>query len=130
MDDKSYVNGAHNKANVANDSDSSGCNVKVSVNTQRQKQQAFRSTTVTINGGQTTSLKHVNKPNNSSIIFLGDCEMPITKSATRKNSGSDSSANKFADGKAKDSNTQKIQITGRPNGELKQQFAASSQQAR
>jgi hypothetical protein len=134
--DKSRVNGgSRNKVNVPNDSDSSGNNVKVSVNTQKQKQQAFRSsTTVTINGGQATSssLKHVKKPNNSSIIFLGDCEMPITKSAaTRKNSGSDSSANKIAgDGKAKENNTQKIHITSRSNGDMKQQLAVSSQQIR
>lgn len=70
-------------------------------------------------------MKRVNKPNNNSIIFLGDCEMPITKSVTRKNSGSDLSANKI-----KENNTQKIQITARSNGEMKQQFAASSQQIR
>jgi hypothetical protein len=119
----------HNKNSVQNDSDSSGGNsVKVSVNTQKQKQQAFHgtTTTVTINGGQPpSSLKRVNKPNNNSIIFLGDCEMPITKSATRKNSGSDSSANKN-----KENNMQRIQITSRQNGEMKQQFAASNQQKR
>lgn len=93
---------------------------------QKQKQQAFHgaTTTVTINGGQ--ALKHVKKPNNNnSIIFLGDCEMPITKSVTRKNSGSDSSAQK-----AKENNAQKIQIGSRQNGEMKQQVAASSQQIR
>lgn len=112
---------------MQNDSDSSG-SVKVSVNTKKLKQQAFHgaTTTVTINGGQAPpSMKRVNKPNNSSIIFLGDCEMPITKSVTRKNSGSDLSANKM-----KENNTQKIQITARSNGEMKQQFAASSQQIR
>lgn len=130
QDDKSYVNGSHNKANVQNDSDSSGHNVRVSVNTQKQKQQAFRSTTVTVNGGLAPTLKHVSKPNNSSIIFLGNCEMPITKSATRKNSGSDSSAHKIDGVKVKESLAQKIQITSRSNGELKQQLAASSQQIR
>lgn len=126
LDEKSFASGSHNKANV-NDSDSSGHNVKVSVNSQKQKQQVFRSTTVTVNGGQVpAAIKHVNKPHNNSIIFLGDCEMPITKSAaTRKNSGSDTSANK-----AKEDNSQKIQITSRHNGEVKQLLAASGQQAR
>lgn len=92
---------------------------------QKQKQQAFHgsTTTVTVNGGQ--ALKHVKKPNNNSIIFLGDCEMPITKSVTRKNSGSDSSAQR-----AKENYAQKIQISNRQNGEIKQQVAASSQQIR
>lgn len=123
LDDKSYVNGSNNRIN---DSDSSGNNVKISVNTQRQ--QAYGGTTVTVNGGPL--LSRVNKPINSSIIFLGDCEMPITKHVTRKNSGSDSSAHKIANNKTKESLSRKIQITSRQNGEMKQQFAASSQQAR
>ncbi|CRK90307.1 CLUMA_CG004021, isoform A [Clunio marinus] len=132
VEDKIFINGTQCKVKVHNDSDSSGKNLmKINVNTQRQKQQAYRGTTVTVNGGSSPStFKHVRKPNNSSIIFLGDCEMPITKSATRKNSGSDSSANKICDTKSKDNNTQKIHITSRPNGELKQQFASSSQQIR
>lgn len=93
---------------------------------QKQRQHAFRSgsvgTTIKVNGNVLNGNGAlVTKPNNSSIIFLGDCEMPITKSGrvpeTTKNSGSDSSDKKF---------TQKIQI----GGELKQQFAASSQQPR
>lgn len=94
---------------------------------QKQRQQAFRSgtvgTTIKVNGNVlNVNGALINKPNNSSIIFLGDCEMPITKSGRvvpepNKNSGSDLSDKKF---------TQKIQI----GGELKQQFAASSQQAR
>lgn len=120
-DEKSLPYGSHNK----NDSDSSGNNVRISV-----KQQA--TTVVTVNGSGPTSshLKHVNKPMNSSIIFLGDCEMPITTSVTRKNSGSDSSANKMAESKGKEIHPKKIQATSRLNGEMKQQFAASSQQAR
>lgn len=116
-DEKSLVNGSHNK----NDSDSSGNNVRISV-----KQQA---TVVTVNG-PTSHLKRVNKPINSSIIFLGDCEMPITTSVTRKNSGSDSSANKIAESKAKEIHPRKVQTTSRQNGEMKQQFAVSSQQTR
>lgn len=120
--------------NVDSDDDSSGNNVKVSVNMQKQRQQAFRvgGTTIKVNGGIVHSGNGalINKPNNSSIIFLGDCEMPITKSSGRvehnKNSGSDSSANKAASIEGKKF-TQKIQIGG---GDLKQQFAASSQQAR
>jgi hypothetical protein len=117
---------------VNNDSDSSGNNVKVSVNMQRQRQQAFRSgacgTTIKVNGGVPSSTL-LNKPANSSIIFLGDCEMPITKSGYaehNKNGGGDSStAIKVApEGKKF---TQKIQIGG---GEMKQQLASSSQQAR
>jgi hypothetical protein len=106
---------------VQNDSDSSGNSVKISV-----KQQA---TIVTVNGVQaaTKPLRAVNKPINSSIIFLGDCEMPITKSVARKNSASDSNA-KTA--KAEENHTRKIQIPARASGELKQQLAASGQQAR
>lgn len=116
--------------NVESD-ESSGNNVKISVNMQKQRQQAFRvgGTTIKVNGGIVSNAL-VNKSINSSIIFLGDCEMPITKSSGRvepnKNSGSDSSANKAAALEGKKF-TQKIQIGG---GELKQQFAASSQQAR
>jgi hypothetical protein len=93
---------------------------------QKQRQQAFRSgsvgTTIKVNGSVLNGNGAlINKPNNSSIIFLGDCEMPITKSGRvpepTKNSVSDSSDKKF---------TQKIQI----GGELKQQFSASSQQPR
>lgn len=130
MDDKSYVNGSHNKVSVHNDSDSSGNNVKVSVKTQQQKQQAYPGTTVTINGGQSTVLKRVNKPISSSIIFLGDCEMPITKSVTRKNSGSDTSAHKISESKAKESHTKKIQITSRQNSDGKQQAPSLNHQAR
>lgn len=109
------------------ESDSSGGgNVKISVNTQKQ-QSSQGGTTVTVNGGSSASLKHVNKPINSSIIFLGDCEMPITKSVTRKNSGSDTSANKIIE---KEIHAKKIHIVGRVNGELKQQFATSNKQAR
>ena len=118
--------------NVDSD-DSSGNNVKISVNMQKQRQQAFRvgGTTIKVNGSVVSGNGAlINKPNNSSIIFLGDCEMPITKSSGRvehnKNSGSDSSANKAATLEGKKF-TQKIQIGG---GDLKQQFAASSQQAR
>lgn len=107
--------------------------MKISVNMQKQRQQAFRvgGTTIKVNGSVVSGNGAlINKPNNSSIIFLGDCEMPITKSSGRvehnKNSGSDSSANKAAALEGKKF-TQKIQIGG---GELKQQFAASSQQAR
>lgn len=121
----------------SNDSDSSGNNVKISVNTQKQRQQAFRSsstggTTIKVNGGNSaSSIMTAKKLSNSSIIFLGDCEMPITKSGSNVNSASDSIANK----NATESNkyTQKIQITGSDSGggsELKQQFAASSQQTR
>lgn len=94
---------------------------------QKQRQHAFRSgsvgTTIKVNGNVLNGNGAlINKPNNSSIIFLGDCEMPITKSGrapceSNKMSGSESSDKKF---------TQKIQI----GGELKQQFAASSQQPR
>lgn len=142
------VNGP-NKINVNNDSDSSGNNMKISVNTQKQRQQAFRSvnmsantfnsgcggtnggsTTIKVNDGNSASaILKANKLKNSSIIFLGDCEMPITKSGVveHKNSGSDSSAHKAAGDNSKF--TQKIQIT--TNGsEMKQQFAASSQQTR
>lgn len=93
---------------------------------QKQRQHAFRSgnvgTTIKVNGNVLSGNGAlINKPNNSSIIFLGDCEMPITKSGRvpehNKASASDSSDKKF---------TQKIQI----GGELKQQFAASSQQPR
>lgn len=94
---------------------------------QKQRQQAFRSgsvgTTIKVNGNVLNGNGAlINKPNNSSIIFLGDCEMPITKSGrappeSNKANGSDSSDKKF---------TQKIQI----GGELKQQCAASSQQPR
>lgn len=130
-----------------NDSDSSGNNVKISVNTQKQRQQAFRSgantfnsgcsvknggsTTIKVNDGNCASaILKANKLNNSSIIFLGDCEMPITKSGVveHKNSGSDSSANKAAGDNSK--YTQKIQITTNGGSELKQQFAVSSQQIR
>lgn len=123
LDDKNYGKGSRSKVSVQNDSDSSGNNVKVSVNAQRSQ--------VTVNGGgPTASLKRVTKPINSSIIFLGDCEMPITKSVTRKNSGSDSSAHKIADLKSKEIIKNKIPIAVRPNAELKQRFAASSQQSR
>lgn len=132
-----------NKSNN-HDSDSSGNNVKISVNTQKQKQQSFRSggTTIKVNGmsssSSPSSMLKTNKISNSSIIFLGDCEMPITKSGSlsapaavieNKNSGSDSSANKTAD---ISKFTQKIQITGSVGvgDELKQQFAASSEQTR
>jgi hypothetical protein len=96
--DKSYVNLM---------SDSSGNSVKIHVNMQEHKQQHVSnetSTTVTINGMQAG---RVNKLNNSSIIFLGDCEMPITKSVNSvKTSGSDSGV-----GSGKNF-TQKIQIKG------------------
>lgn len=109
-----------------NDSDSSGNSVKVSVNTQKERQQAFRSTTITVNNesAMMASRGGVNKtPNNNSIIFLGDCEMPITKSVTRKNSGSDTSANRFGiDGKKEYS----LKVAG----EIKHQLATSSQQVR
>lgn len=88
-------------------SDSSGNSVKIHVNMQEHKQQLVSnetSTTVTINGMQAG---RVNKLNNSSIIFLGDCEMPITKSVNSvKTSGSDSGV-----GSGKNF-TQKIQIKG------------------
>lgn len=130
-----------------NDSDSSGNNLKISVNnSQKLKQQAFRSgnkngpnggsTTIKVNDGNScaSTLLKANKLNNSSIIFLGDCEMPITKSGVveHKNSvGSDSSANKAAGGDSNNKYTQKIHISSNGGGgELKQQFAASSQQTR
>lgn len=90
-------------------SDSSGNSVKIHVNSmqeQHNKQLMSNetSTTVTINGIQAG---RVNKLNNSSIIFLGDCEMPITKSVNSvKTSGSDSGV-----GSGKNY-TQKIQIKG------------------
>lgn len=115
-----------NRANVLSDSDSSGNNVKISVNTQRQ--QPHGGTVVTVNGG--APLKRVNKPINNSIIFLGDCEMPITKSVTRKNSGSDSGVHKGVDNKGKENYPKKIANAARPNGELKQHLASSSQQTR
>lgn len=126
----------NNKSNI-NDSDSSGNNVKISVNMQKQRQQAFRSgacgTTIKVNGGTVSGNGAlINKPNNSSsIIFLGDCEMPITKSGRVEHNkniiGRDLSVNKNGEGKKF---TQKIQIGGSVGGELKQQFAASSQQTR
>jgi hypothetical protein len=115
-------------------SDSSGNNAMISVNTQKQRQQAFRSsstggTTIKVNGGSASSIMSAKKLSNSSIIFLGDCEMPITKSGSNVNSASENAGKN-----GNEKYTQKIQITGvdgaNGGGELKQQFAASSQQAR
>lgn len=96
-------------------SDSSGNSVKIQVNMHEQKQLMLNetSTTVTINGMQAG---RVNKLNNSSIIFLGDCEreMPITKSENLvKTSGSDSGVGGGMMKKTQKSHidyTQKIQI--------------------
>jgi hypothetical protein len=126
-----------NKINVNNDSDSSGNNVRISVNTQKQRQQAFRSGSTTIKVNGSAPILKTNKLNNSSIIFLGDCEMPITKSSgiehnNKSNSASDANANKNSNAENGGKFTQKIQINSSAsnNGELKQQFAASSQQIR
>jgi hypothetical protein len=119
---------------VNDESDSSDENIKVRVNNQKQRQQAFRvgsasnaSTRIRVNGNSASILKvNNNKMNNNSVIFLGDCEMPITKSGSeRKSVGSESSGIKSVENKY----VQKIKINGN-NGELKHQFAASSQQAR
>ncbi|KAG5677078.1 hypothetical protein PVAND_006862 [Polypedilum vanderplanki] len=134
------LNGS-NKINMnSNDSDSSGNNMKISVNTQKQRQQAFRSsstggTTIKVNGGNSaSSIMTAKKLSNSSIIFLGDCEMPITKSGSNVNSVNDSiSIRNAATTDNSSKYTQKIQITSTDSngdGELKQQFAVSSQQTR
>lgn len=107
-------------------SDSSGNSVKIRVNTQkkfsRQNSPAVLTpATVTING------MHASRVNNSSIIFLGDCEMPITKtSSDTKTSGSDS-VGVNASKKSVDY-TQKIQIRSASVGESNQRFAEINQQ--
>lgn len=111
------------------DSDLSENNVKVSVNTP-QKPISYESKSLAINGAQTILLKHVNKPMNNSIIFLGDCEMPITKSETRKNSGSASDVNKTNDNKSKEIHIKNIHITSRQNGDVKQQHTTMRQHTR
>lgn len=122
FDDKNHINGGlHYKIN---DSDSSGNNDKVSVNTQEQ---AHSGTTVTINGGQMTMLQHVNHSINSSITFLGNCEMPITKSVTRKNSGNDNSAHKIDDKKVEENFKKKIPVNSPASREVKYQLVVSSQ---
>lgn len=122
---------AVNSKNCANlsSSDSSGNNVKIRVNTHRKFSRqnipaVSTPATVTING------MHASRVNNSSIIFLGDCEMPITKtSSDTKTSGSDSIG---VNGSKKSSTsvdyTQKIQIRSASVGESNQKFAEINQQ--
>lgn len=77
---------------MLNYSDSSG-NVKIKVNEQKQRN-FHGTTTVTINGGEGQPFNRADESNNKTL-FLGDCEMPITKSVTLKSSGSDASACKI-----------------------------------
>ena len=74
------------------------------------------------------SLANSKRLSNSSIIFLGDCEMPITKSA---NNGSDSGVSVSRTGincEKLDNNMQKLQINNKSsNGDLKQYFVTNQQ---
>ena len=92
---------------MLNYSDSSG-NVKISVNEQKQRN-FHGTTTVTINGGEGQPFNRSDEFNNKTL-FLGDCEMPITKSVNMKTSGSDASAYKI-----KVNNINSTQISMLPN---------------
>lgn len=133
-----------NKINIVNESDSSGKNsknIKVSVTTTSLNNYGYynpsskpKATTVMVNSYKPSSntmlsLANSKRLSNSSIIFLGDCEMPITKSA---NKGSDSGVSVSRTGincEKMDNNMQKQQINNikSSNGDLKQYFSTNQQ---
>lgn len=114
-------------------SDSSGNSVKIRVNTQKKRQEFSRqsnnssvltpATVVTING------MHASRVNNSSIIFLGDCEMPITKTSSDAPKSNGSDANGVKSTSAVDY-TQKIQIRSASVDDAGQKCAEINQKSR